>query len=357
LPDSALYQYVHELEGGVRFIYMSAGIERLNGVSVEAVLRDAGTLHRQILPDYLDRLVEAEAVSARDLSDFDVEVPMRRIDGEVRWMWLHSRPRRMLDGSTIWNGVQTDITEYRRAEEQIYKLNEELAARNGELEFANKEMESFIYSVSHDLRGPLRHISGFAEILMKDIAGKLGEKDKRYLSRIHDGTAKMGRLIDDLLNLSRMSRQEIQRKSIDLSEIASSVIADLSEANPTKNVEVVIKGGLAAFADRGLIEVVLSNLIGNAWKFTAKTEHSSIEFGTIEQDGKIIYYVKDNGAGFNQKYAEKMFWPFHRLHSESAFEGTGIGLAIVDRIITRHGGKVWAEGIEGKGATIYFTLT
>ena len=166
----------------------------------------------------------------------------------------------------------------------------------------------------------------------------------------------MSRLIDDLLNLSSISRQEIQRREVNVSEIAASIVAELREAHPGRSVEVDIKEGLTAFADRGLIEIVLSNLLGNAWKFTAKTEHARIEFGTIEQDGKIIYYVRDNGAGFDQKYAGKMFLPFHRLHSESAFEGTGIGLAIVDRIIRRHGGKVWAEGIEGKGATIYFSL-
>ncbi len=250
-----------------------------------------------------------------------------------------------------------DITEIKRADEEIKRLNADLLARNEELEFSNKELESFIYSVSHDLRGPLRAISGFSEIIMKDIADKLDEKGKRYLSRIHDGTEKMGRLIDDLLNLSRISRQEIQHTEVEVSAIAASIVGELREAHPGRSVEVDIKGGLTAIADPGLIEAVLSNLIGNAWKFTAKTEHARIEFGTVEQAGKIIYYVRDNGAGFDQKYAGKMFWPFHRLHSESAFEGTGIGLAIVDRIISRHGGKVWAEGVEGKGATVYFSLT
>jgi len=167
----------------------------------------------------------------------------------------------------------------------------------------------------------------------------------------------MSRLVDDLLNLSRISRQHIQRKEVNMSALAASIIAELSEVHPDRRVDADIKEGLKAFADHGLIEIVLSNLLGNAWKFTAKNEHARIEFGTVPQDGKMIYYVRDNGAGFNQEYAGKMFWPFHRLHSESAFEGTGIGLAIVDRIISRHGGRVWAEGIEGEGATIYFSLT
>ncbi len=244
----------------------------------------------------------------------------------------------------------------KKVEDALKESEADLLKRNDELEFANKELESFIYSVSHDLRGPLRAISGFSQIVMKDIADKLDEKGRRYLSRIHDGTEKMSRLIDDLLNLSRISRQEMQRREVNLSSIAASIVAELREVHRGRSVEVDIKEGLTANADPGVIEIVLSNLIGNAWKFTAKTEHASIEFGTVEQDGKIIYYVGDNGAGFDQKYAGKMFWPFHRLHSESEFEGTGIGLAIVDRIISRHGGKVWSEGVEGKGATIYFSL-
>ncbi len=263
----------------------------------------------------------------------------------------------VIGGTPLIISTCRDITERKKAEEEIKRLNQHLLVRNENLEFANKELESFVYSVSHDLRGPLRAIFGFSEMMMRDIADKLDEKGKRYFSRILDGTEKMSCLIDDLLNLSRISRQEIQRKSIDLSDMASSIITDLRETHPGRSVEVDIKEGLTVFADPGLIEIVLSNLIGNAWKFTGKTEHARVEFGTIEQDGKIAYYVRDNGAGFDQKHAGKMFSPFHRLHSETEFKGTGIGLAIVDRVISRHGGKVWAEGIEGKGAAIYFTLT
>lgn len=250
----------------------------------------------------------------------------------------------------------TDITDIEKAHKEIRRLNVDLSAKNEKLEVANAELESFIYSVSHDLRAPLRHISGFADLVMQNTADKLDEKGKRYLSRIHAGTEKMSRLIDELLSLSRVSRQEIQRAEVDMSSLAESIVSDLREANSGRNVEVDIKRGLTVAADRGLIEVALSNLIGNAWKFTAKTEHARIELGSTQQDGKDIYYVRDNGAGFDQQYAGKMFWPFHRLHSESDFEGTGIGLAIVERIIRGHGGKVWAEGAEGKGATIYFSL-
>ena len=253
--------------------------------------------------------------------------------------------------------VFSDVTERKRSEEEIIRLNDDLISRNENLEFANKELESFIYSVSHDLRAPLRHISGFAELLMRKIADKLDGKEKQYLSRIHAGSEKMSHLIDDLLNLSRISRQEIKLTEVDVSAIAASIVTELREAYSGRRVDVDIKEGLTAIADRGLVEVVLSNLIGNAWKFTAKTGHAKIEIASIVQDGHIVYYVRDNGAGFDQKYAGKMLWPFHRLHSEAEFEGTGIGLAIVDRIVRLHGGKVWAKGVEGKGATIYFSLT
>ncbi|MBF0506322.1 MAG: PAS domain-containing protein [Nitrospirae bacterium] len=242
-----------------------------------------------------------------------------------------------------------NITERKKSEESVQQ-------RTAELERVNRELESFIYSASHDLRAPLRTISGFADIVAKRYAGQLDEKGSDYLLRICKGTARMSRIIDDLLHLSKVSRQEIQRKSVDLTEMASSIIADLREADPGRQVEAVIQKGLVVHADPGLMEVTLSNLLGNAWKFTSKTENARIEFGTFEQDGKTVFFLRDNGAGFEQKYAERMFWPFHRLHIASDFDGTGIGLAIVERVIHRHGGKIWAEGEAGKGTTIRFKL-
>ena len=284
---------------------------------------------------------------------FDLNLEIVTAKGNHRWVHAIGKADREFK---IVNGTFQDITERKRAEEEIRRLNDDLLKRNDALEFANTELESFIYSVSHDLRGPIRHMSGFSDLLTKNLEGKLDEKAKRYLVHIHTGAEKMSRLIDDLLNLSRISRQEIHRTEANISEIAASIVKELRETHPDRSVEVDIKRDLTAFVDRGLIEIALSNLLGNAWKFTARTEQAYIEFGTINQDGKPIYYVRDNGAGFDQRYAEKMFLPFHRLHSEETFEGTGIGLAIVERIIRCHRGKVWAEGFEGKGATIYFSL-
>jgi len=248
------------------------------------------------------------------------------------------------------------------SEEKISRLNEELGESVVKLEAANRELEAFSYSVSHDLRAPLRHISGYAESLAEDYAECLDGQGIDYLSRIQRGAGKMNQLIDDLLRLSRISRQEMKHGIVNLSRIASSVLQCLREADPARKVDINIMEGIEAAADLRLIEIVLSNLLGNAWKFTSKTESARIEFGAIENPslhgcgGGAVYYIRDNGAGFDPGYMEKMFGPFQRLHSVKEFEGTGIGLAIVDRIIRRHGGKVWAEGETGKGATVYFTL-
>ncbi len=249
-----------------------------------------------------------------------------------------------------------DITERKKAEEEILKLSEDMAARNLELEALNKELEAFNYSISHDLRAPLRSMSGFSKIMMEDYAEKLDDQGKDYLTRIRNSSEKMTRLIDDLLRLSKISRQEIERINIDLCKLAESVVHNLREASAGRNVEVVIRKDVRASADPNLMRVVMTNLFDNAWKFTGKTANARVEFGSLERDGKTAYFVKDNGAGFDQEYAYKMFWPFHRLHSDREFAGTGIGLAIVDRIVRRHGGKVWAEGEVGKGATFFFTL-
>jgi light-regulated signal transduction histidine kinase (bacteriophytochrome) len=210
--------------------------------------------------------------------------------------------------------------------------------------------------VSHDLRGPLRAISGFGKILIKDQTGKLDEQGKDYLNRMNLNATRMSQLIDDLLSLSRISRQEIERTKLDLSKIASLIVRDLRASDPSRSVEVRIAEGLSAYGDENLITIVLTNLLGNAWKFTSKTAGARIEFDTLLQDGRNIYYIRDNGAGFDEQRREKMFLPFHRLHSEKEFEGTGIGLAIVKRVIHRHGGDIWAEGTTGKGATVYFRL-
>jgi len=246
--------------------------------------------------------------------------------------------------------------ERNQAEEEIKKLNENLLRRTAELEALNKELEAFSYSVSHDLRAPLRSIDGFSQALLEDYAGKLDKGGKEYFQRVRGASQRMGQLIDDLLNLSRVTRRELRYNNVNLSEMAQAVSEELQMSQPERKVEFVIVPGLITNGDERLLRVLLENLLGNAFKFTEKVLHARIEFGSTQHEGKQTYYVRDNGAGFDMKYADKLFGAFQRLHSQSEFPGTGIGLAIIQRIINRHGGRIWAEGEVDKGATFYFTL-
>lgn len=225
-----------------------------------------------------------------------------------------------------------------------------------ELELANKELEAFSYSVSHDLRAPLRSIDGFSQALLEDYEDKLDEEGRDYLRRVRAASQRMAQLIDDLLNLSRVSRAELRFEEVNLSALAEGIVAELRNAEPERQVEFVVAQDVTAYGDPHLLEVVLENLLRNAWKFTSKHASARIEFGVTEGDGDSAYFVRDNGAGFDMSYAGKLFTPFQRLHAEAEFPGTGIGLATAQRVVHRHGGRVWAEGEVEKGATFYFTL-
>lgn len=228
--------------------------------------------------------------------------------------------------------------------------------RTRELEASNGELEAFCYSVSHDLRAPLRGIDGFSQALLEDYSGQLDSVGKDYLERVRAATRRMAQLIDDLLALSRITRADIQHGPIDLSQLAHAVAAELRRSEPGRNVSVQIEPGLRAEGDSPLIRTVLENLIGNAWKFTSKRESARIEVGQTRVDGKLAFFVRDNGAGFDQAYTDRLFGAFQRLHAATEFPGTGIGLASVLRIIHRHGGRIWAEGEVNQGATFYFSL-
>lgn len=245
--------------------------------------------------------------------------------------------------------IMRDVTERKYLEEQLEIRLKELAS-------ANKDLESFSYSVAHDLRNPLRAIRGFSDFLLEDCAGQLSQECREYIDSIRSGTGRMYSIIDDMLALSKISRLEMELTDLDLSEMARLTIKELQSAQPDRSVEVKIQDGLQAKGDARLISVVLGNLLGNAWKYTAKVDHPVIEFGAVKKDRKTIYYVNDNGAGFEMNKADKLFVPFQRLHSEQEFKGTGVGLAIVNKAVKRHGGNVWAEGEVGKGAAFFFTL-
>ena len=256
--------------------------------------------------------------------------------------------------------IISDLTERKRAEDLVRGMNESLEGlvqqRTLQLEASVREMEAFSYSVAHDLRSPLRAIDGFSHALLEEYGDRLDTEGRRYLERVRHGTQHMGQLIEDLLKLSRTSRGELVRAPLDLSLLAGQVLGDLAAQGRDRRVKVQITPGLKASGDARLVGIALENLLGNAWKFTRDAPAAAIEFGCALQDGEPAFFVRDNGAGFDMQYAGKLFSAFQRMHPPQAFEGSGIGLAIVQRIVHRHGGRVWAEAEPGLGATFHFTL-
>ena len=290
------------------------------------------------------------------------------VGGQRRTFLSHKFPLRDEEGRvSAVCGVSPEISALketeaalRDAERKLRELNEVLEhrvrERTAQLEAANRELEAFSYSVSHDLRAPLRGVDGFSKLLLDEYGGKLDAEGRRYLDRVRAGTQRMGTLIDDLLRLARVSRAQLERAPVDLGALALDVAEELRRANPGRDVELVIARPAPAVGDAQLLRVVLENLLGNAFKFTGKTPHARIEFGERSAEGVRSFFVRDNGAGFDMEYSKKLFGAFQRLHSTTEFEGTGIGLATVQRIVARHGGRIWGEGAPNQGATFFFTL-
>lgn len=253
--------------------------------------------------------------------------------------------------------LRAEIDERQQAEMRSQTLNQGLQQAIMELKAVNRELEAFSYSVSHDLRAPLRSIDGFSQALLEDCTDQLDSTGQDYLRRIRQATQRMGNLIDDLLSLSRVTRSEMHVEPVDMSRLASRLCADLQQTAPERQVEFAIQPGLIAQGDAHLLHIVLENLLSNAWKFTSKKAQAKIEFGAISQkNGALAYFVRDDGTGFDMAYIDKLFGPFQRLHASHEFPGNGIGLATVQRIVYRNGGRVWAEGALERGATFYFTL-
>jgi PAS domain S-box-containing protein len=298
---------------------------------------------------------------AMETGSFAAEWRVTWPDGTTRWLfgraWVSKddtgKPLRLM-------GANTDVTERKLAELEVLRVNAELelrvSRRTHELEAANRELEAFAYSVSHDLRAPLRGIDGWSLALLEDYAASLDDGALQHLNRVRSETQRMGNLIDDLLLLSRVTRDEMKLEQVDLTTLANRTVARLRDAQPERSMEFVIEPELVAFGDVRLLEIALTNLFSNAAKFTGKRDRALIEFGRLEKDGEMAFYVRDNGAGFDMAYAGTLFSAFQRLHKVSEFPGTGVGLATVQRIVRRHGVRVWAEARVNGGATFCFTL-
>jgi light-regulated signal transduction histidine kinase (bacteriophytochrome) len=284
----------------------------------------------------------------------------RHKNGEWRWFEGAGKAFRTASGEHRAVIISRDVTERMQSEEEIRRLNAQLERRvlerTAQLEAANNELGAFSYSVSHDLQAPLRHINGFTKLLLGGYADKLDERGKHYLDRVCSATEHMGQLISDLLSLSQVVRADMQWQPVNLSALAQTVAEESQKTQPERQVEFVITAGLVVRGDARLLRVALDNLLGNAWKYTSKHPRARIEFGFMQVNGQPAYFVRDDGAGFDMAYAGKLFGAFQRLHRSDEFEGSGIGLATVQRIIHRHGGRIWAEGAVEQGATFYFTL-
>jgi signal transduction histidine kinase len=278
----------------------------------------------------------------------------RRADGtefpaEISLSWLET------DNGVIALGAIRDITDRKRAEEQARKAREEADRAAAELQVAYRELQAFSYAVAHDLRAPLRSIDGFSEALLEDHGPALDQEAQTYLDRIRRSAQRMGSMIDALLELSRLVRSTLEATQVDLSGLVKDVLESLREADPGRKVDAIVQPGVVAHGDRGLLLILIANLMSNAWKFTAPHPEAHIEFGCRGGDGARIYFLRDDGVGFEPRYADKLFTPFQRLHSDD-FGGSGIGLATAERIVRRHGGRIWADGAVEGGATFHFTL-
>ena len=337
--------------------YFNPTAERMFGYTAEAIKNQPLS---RLMPDRFHAAHQQGfqrfiATGRSQLMGTSVELIGKKADGSEFPVEL-SLSSWKIGGTIFVTGILRDIAERKSGEQEILALNARLARRATELEIVNREIEAFSYSVSHDLRAPLRAINGFCTALSEDYASKLDEQGQHYLSRVRTASHRMGELIDDLLRLSRLTRDKFHFEQVSLSDLAQTVEAELRQMDSERQVEFVIMPNMQGWGDGHMLRIVLDNLLGNAWKFTSNTANAHIEFSSQQRDGETVYCVRDNGVGFDMAYADKLFGVFQRLHGANEFPGTGVGLATVQRIIHRHGGRIWAEAELNHGAAFYFTL-
>jgi PAS domain S-box-containing protein len=333
----------------LRFLTVNDAAIRVYGYSRTEFLR-------MRMPDLVDNTPDRDAAAPTATSSIDQH---RKKDGSFINMEVTRFPVGFEDRTAV-AVISREAAAGTPAEPETEMQNQDLESRvrkrTGQLEAMNRELEAFCYSVSHDLRAPLRSIRGFSEVLLERYGPKVDARGQELLRRVCESSQTMDRLIEDLLKLSRVTRVELQRGSVNLTMIAEAIARELRESEPSRDVHVIIAPNITAEGDERLLHLALDNLIRNAWKFTAKKANAQIEVGSTREKTELVVFVKDNGAGFDMAYAEKLFGVFQRLHSPQEFPGTGVGLAIVQRIVSRHGGRVWATAEVNQGATFYFTL-
>ncbi len=365
---------VGQVGGIVEFVYPLDSLENMTGMNWDNSYRMMGTLVILWLGGFglvvlklrrvsgeLEAKVKNRTHELREVNNhLKVEIHERQLAEDTLRQARDNLEKRVQErtGKLAASNAELirEVAERKRAEDDIRKLNAQVVQRSAQLEASNKELEAFSYSVSHDLRAPLRGIDGFSQAVLEDYADKLDDSGRGYLQRVRAASQRMSKLIDAMLNLARLTRAEIHTKTFDISVLAMSILEDFQKLEPERKLKCVVAQNLLATADPQLIRAVLENLLGNAWKFTGQQPNPCIEFGHAQYKGQAAFFVKDNGAGFDMAYAHKLFGTFQRLHAYTEYPGVGVGLATVHRIIQRHGGQIWADGVVDKGAAFHFTL-
>ena len=353
----ALARYIIFQGKPIGFVYIRADLQAINDRLISYSLIVVAVLSFSLITALLISRMSQRVISQPVVQLADTA---RRVSREKDYSIRIIETGSQDEISTLIEAFNEMLGEIQRRDSALRQahdgMEQRVQERTRQLAVSNKELEAFAYSVAHDLRAPLRSIDGFSLALLEDCAGKLDTDGKDYLGRVRAATQRMSVLIDDLLNLSRVARSEMQKARLNLSALVRSVAAELQKGDPDRQVEFIIQENLFANGDLRLLRVAIENLLGNAWKYTARHSRARIEFGRSEHEGRTIHFVRDDGAGFDLQYAGRLFGAFQRLHSTAEFSGTGVGLATVQRIIHRHGGEIWAEAAVEKGATFFFTL-